>query len=171
MILLENLRFLRSRENSLDLPGKSSIHFRRSLCSGLVLRLFIALMPLRHKIPQLLPHCRGFLPEKEVTNSKPSSQNPKPQVTVIIGGAKISDKQPLIDRFLSIADHILVVGKIAADGYISSDPKIYVAEFSSDQEGNKLDIGDLSLSKILPTIKYSHWYLEWHCRQDRGTRL
>ena len=63
----------------------------------------------------------------------------------------------MIDRFLPIADHILVVGKIAADGYVSNDPKIYVAEdFRQDQEGNKLDIGDLSLSKILPTIKYSH---------------
>ena len=158
VVLLENLRFSAAEEeNSLDFARKI-VH---STSADLYVQDGFAVIHRAHastaQIPQLLPTVAGFLVEKEVTNLSQVLQHPKPQVTVIIGGAKISDKQPLIDRFLPIADHILVVGKIAADGYVSNDPKIYVAEdFRQDQEGNKLDIGELSLSKILPTIKYSH---------------
>ena len=158
VVLLENLRFSAAEEeNNLDF-AREIVH---STSADLYVQDGFAVIHRAHastvQIPQLLPTVAGFLIEKEVTNLSQALEHPKPQVTVIIGGAKISDKQPLIDRFLSIADHILVVGKIAADGYVSNDPKIYVAEdFRQDQEGNKLDIGDLSLSKILPTIKYSH---------------
>lgn len=158
VVLLENLRFSSAEEeNSLDF-AKQIVY---DTSADLYVQDGFAVIHRAHastvQIPQLLPTVAGFLIEKEVTNLSQVLQTPKPPVTVIIGGAKISDKQPLIDRFLSLADHILVVGKIAADGYTPSDPKIYVAEdFREDQEGSKLDIGNLSLSKILPTIKHSH---------------
>ncbi len=73
---------------------------------------------------------------------------------MIIGGAKVSDKQPLIDKFLSIADAIYVGGKIAADGYQSDDAKIIVAEdFDEDSTGAKLDIGPVATAKLVELLQ------------------
>lgn len=158
VILLENLRFYPGEE-------QNDLEFARQIVHDTSADLYVqdgfAVIHRAHasttQIPTLLPTVSGFLVEKEVQSLSKILNSPTSPVTVIIGGAKISDKQPLIDRFLTIADHIIVVGKIAADGYVSNNPKIYVAEdFREDKEGNKLDIGNLSLSKILPTIKHSH---------------
>lgn len=157
VILLENLRFSPDEEgNSLD--------FAKQIVEDTDSELFVqdgfAVIHRAHastsKIPTLLPTVSGLLIEKEIRNLQKVLESPAHPVTVIIGGAKISDKQPLIDRFLPLADHIIVVGKIAADGFSSDNPKIYVAEdFREDTSGNKLDIGDLSLAKILPLIAES----------------
>ena len=104
-------------------------------------------------IKNILPVYAGFLIEKEVANLEKVIKNPEKPVLVIIGGAKVEDKQPLIDKFSSIADHIVVGGKIAADGFKSKNPKIYVAEdFDEDAEGKKLDVGPLSTAKIANLI-------------------
>ena len=66
----------------------------------------------------------GFLLEKEVSSLEGAMNNPEHPLLVIIGGAKVEDKQPLIDKFLPIADHIVVGGKIAADGYQAKSDKI-----------------------------------------------
>lgn len=100
-----------------------------------------------------LPVYAGLLLEKEVDNLKSAITNPKKPLLLIIGGAKVNDKQPLIEKFTKIADHIVVGGKIAADGYKSNSDKIYVAEdFDENSEGKKLDIGPVSTSKIAGMI-------------------
>ena len=72
---------------------------------------------------------------------------------MIIGGAKVEDKQPLIDKFLPIADKIYVGGKIASDGYKPNSEKIVVAaDFKTDSEGNKLDISDSDTEKLLELV-------------------
>ena len=80
---------------------------------------------------------------------------------MLIGGSKVEDKQPLIDKFTDIADHILVGGKIAADGYQPTDSKIIVAnDFDEDSSGAKLDIGPIStaeFAKILGSAKTIIW--------------
>lgn len=108
-----------------------------------------------------LPIYAGLLIEKEVTNLESATKNPDKPVLVIIGGAKVDDKQPLIDKFLNKADHIFIGGKIAADGYKSNNAKIYVAEdFDEDSKGNKLDVGPLStvkLSNLITDAKTIIW--------------
>ena len=105
-------------------------------------------------VKAFLPIYAGLLVENEVKNLSQAIDHPKHPVLLIIGGAKVDDKQPLIDQFLPIADHIVVGGKIAADGYKSTDPKIYVAEdFDEDSKGHKLDVGPLSTAKIADFIK------------------
>ena len=95
-----------------------------------------------------MPVYAGLLLEKEVTNLSKVMDNPEKPVLLILGGAKVDDKKPLIDKFSGIADNIVVGGKIAADGYPASD-KVYVAEdFDEDGEGAKLDIGPLATGKI-----------------------
>ncbi|MBR3139100.1 phosphoglycerate kinase [Candidatus Saccharibacteria bacterium] len=100
-------------------------------------------------IKNFLPIYAGLLLEKEVTNLDKITKNPEKPVLLIIGGAKVEDKQPLIDKFTKSANQIVVGGKIAADGYKSDNPKIYVAEdYDEDSTGKKLDIGPLSTAKV-----------------------
>lgn len=104
-------------------------------------------------VQQFLPVYAGLLVEKEVENLKSASTHPEKPVLLIIGGAKVEDKQPLIDKFVGPADHIFVGGKIAADGYTSKNPKITVAhDFDEDAKGQKLDIGPLSTGELANLI-------------------
>ena len=109
-----------------------------------------------------LPSVAGPLLEKEVVGLTKIAESPVHPFVVIIGGAKVSDKQPLIEKFLKIADKIIVGGKIAADisdGKLSdgekelfnnNSDKIYIAtDFRVDESGAKLDIGENSTSEIL----------------------
>ena len=105
-------------------------------------------------IARKLPAVAGFLVEDEVSKLEEATNDPEHPVLVMIGGAKVEDKQPLIEKFLPIADMIAVGGKIAADGYTNENPKIYVAEdFSLDENGAKLDIGPRSIAKMDDMIR------------------
>lgn len=104
-------------------------------------------------VKNYLPIYAGLLVEKEVNNLKKALENPSKPFLLILGGSKVSDKQPLIDKFASKADHIVVGGKIAADGYQPTSKNIYVAEdFDEDAAKNKLDIGPLATGHIASLI-------------------
>lgn len=55
----------------------------------------------------------GFLVEKEFNNIMPAIESPERPFTVILGGAKVSDKIGVIDNLLDKADYILVGGGMA----------------------------------------------------------
>ena len=104
-------------------------------------------------VKKFLPVYAGLLVEKEVLNLNKVMHEPEKPVLLIIGGAKVEDKAPLIEKFVDIADNIVVGGKIAADGYKAKSKKIYVAEdFDEDSRGQRLDIGPLSTAKIAGMI-------------------
>lgn len=108
-------------------------------------------------VKNLLPIYAGLLLEKEVKSLEATIKNPKKPVLLIIGGAKVEDKQPLIDKFADLADYIFVGGKIAADGYKSDNPKIIVAnDFDENSAGDKLDIGPTSTGKLAELINNSN---------------
>lgn len=150
ILLLENLRFDPGEEaNSKD--------FIQNIINATNPDVFIqdgfAVIHRAHAstdaVTKLLPSYAGLLIEKEVQNLESAIQNPAKPVLLIIGGAKVEDKQPLIDKFTTIADQIYVGGKIAADGYKSKSPKIHVAnDFDENSKGEKLDIGPLSTGKL-----------------------
>ncbi len=105
-------------------------------------------------VKSILPIYAGLLLEKEIKNLESAIKNPKKPVLLIIGGAKVEDKQPLIDKFASQADYIFVGGKIAADGYKSTNEKIIVAsDFDENSAGDKLDVGPVSTTKLAELIK------------------
>ena len=104
-------------------------------------------------VKQFLPVYAGLLVEKEVENLTKAIEDPDRPLLLIIGGAKVADKQPLIDKFVNMADHIVVAGKIAADGYRSKHDSVYVAEdFDEDSEGNRLDTGPIATGHIANLI-------------------
>ena len=104
-------------------------------------------------IKNFLPVYAGLLVENEVKNLSAILTKPAEPVLLIIGGAKVDDKQPLIDKFTDKASHIFVGGKIAADGYKSKHSKIIVAhDFDENKNGEKLDIGPLSTGELASLI-------------------
>jgi len=64
------------------------------------------------ELPKYLPSGAGLLLEKEVDVLEGILKNPKRPLVVIIGGIKILTKIGVIERFLKIADHLLLGGKI-----------------------------------------------------------
>ncbi|MBR3175802.1 phosphoglycerate kinase [Candidatus Saccharibacteria bacterium] len=152
--VLENLRFY---------PGEeaNSSEFIQNIIEAIHADAFVqdgfAVVHRAHAstdaVKNYLPVYAGLLVEKEVSNLEKIIKNPEKPVLLIIGGAKVEDKQPLIDKFTKIADTILVGGKIAADGYKAKNPKIYVAEdFDENSKGQKLDIGPISTAKFTDHI-------------------
>ncbi len=55
----------------------------------------------------------GFLIEKELDSLLPAINNPERPFTVILGGAKVSDKIGVIENLGKIADYILISGGMA----------------------------------------------------------
>lgn len=149
ILLLENLRFF---------PGEKADdpEFIKSIVDATGAEVFVqdgfAVVHRAHAstdaIAQFLPVYMGLLLEKEIDGLTKATENPEKPVLMIIGGAKVDDKKPLIEKFIKDANQIVVGGKIAADGYPSSE-NVYVAEdFDEDASGAKLDIGPLAMAKI-----------------------
>lgn len=61
-------------------------------------------------VAELLPAAAGPLLEREVTTLRGLVEAPERPLVVVLGGAKVSDKIALIDRFLDIADALLIGG-------------------------------------------------------------
>jgi phosphoglycerate kinase len=57
-----------------------------------------------------LPGYAGLLLEREVTELSKVVDDPARPLVVVLGGAKVSDKVGVIDRFLEVADQILIGG-------------------------------------------------------------
>ena len=154
ILVLENLRFY---------PGETenSTVFAREIVDSAGAEVFVqdgfAVAHRAHAstsaITDCLPSYAGLLLEKEVKNLEKALRQPKHPVLLIIGGAKVDDKAPLIENFKNIADDIFVGGKIAADNLIKNSHKTYVAEdFDEDGEGQKLDVGPVATVKLAEKI-------------------
>jgi phosphoglycerate kinase len=61
-------------------------------------------------VAHLLPGYAGLLLEREVNELTRVVESPERPLVVVLGGAKVSDKIGVIDRFLEIADRILIGG-------------------------------------------------------------
>ena len=59
---------------------------------------------------RLRPAVAGLLLEKEVTTLRSIIESPRRPLVVVLGGAKVTDKIALIDRFLDEADTLLIGG-------------------------------------------------------------
>ena len=149
ILLLENLRFYAGEEENSD-------EFIREIIESTGAEIYVqdgfAVVHRAHAsteaVANHLPVYAGLLLEKEISNLGKAIKDPVRPLLLIIGGSKVDDKKPLINKFAKFADQVVVGGKIAADGYKTSD-KVYVAEdFDEDGGGAKLDVGPVSMAKI-----------------------
>jgi len=111
VLLLENLRFHKEEENDME--------FAKQLAS--VAEVFVqdgfGVVHRAHTstdaVTRFLPSLAGLLLEKEVDTITDVMGNPKRPLMAIIGGAKISDKIDILNRFIDIADVVAVGGAMA----------------------------------------------------------
>ncbi len=61
-------------------------------------------------VAEHLPAYAGLLLERELSELGAVLEDPKRPLVVVVGGAKVSDKIEVIDRFLEIADTLLIGG-------------------------------------------------------------
>lgn len=114
IFLLENLRFFEGEETN-------DPKFAKKLASlaDIYVNDAFAMCHRNHAsivgITKFLPHFAGFHLEKEISVLSKTLQNPQRPLVVLIGGKKIETKLPLVTKMYSIADYILVGGKIAQE--------------------------------------------------------
>jgi len=87
-------------------------------------------------VAALLPGYAGLLLEQEVTELTRVVESPARPLVVVLGGAKVTDKVGVIERFLEIADEILIGGAMCfsffrAQGIATGDSLV-------EEEGVKL---------------------------------
>ena len=61
-------------------------------------------------VAEHLPSAAGLLLEREVTTLEGLVESPRRPLVVVLGGAKVTDKIALIERFLDRADAVLIGG-------------------------------------------------------------
>lgn len=111
ILLLENLRFhegeeANDREFARELAENCGANYFVQDGFGVVHRAHASTEGITH----FLPSSAGLLLEKEYTRIMAAMSDPKRPLTAILGGAKISDKVPVIEKFVAVADHIIVGG-------------------------------------------------------------
>ncbi|OJU84347.1 MAG: phosphoglycerate kinase [Solirubrobacterales bacterium 70-9] len=75
-------------------------------------------------VAQHLPGYAGLLLEREVTELTKVVEDPARPLVVVLGGAKVSDKVGVIDRFLEVADQILIGGAMCFSFYKAEGKEI-----------------------------------------------
>lgn len=95
-------------------------------------------------ITKYLSSFAGFQLQKEVGTLSAVLENPKRPLVVIIGGAKLETKLPLVEAMHRIADYVLVGGKLA--GETKELLKIQHEKINPDVSGKKsvLLVADLN---------------------------
>jgi phosphoglycerate kinase len=114
VFLIENTRFFEGEtENSLPFSKKLA-----SLADVFVNDAFAVCHRNNASIvgvAKQLPSFAGFRLQEEVEKLSKVLENPARPMVVIVGGAKISTKLPLVEEMYKIADFVLVGGKIAKE--------------------------------------------------------
>ncbi len=140
ILMLENSRFYKE-----DYEENHS--FAEKLCEGCDYIVFDG-FPQAHRavsstsgILKILPSCAGMYFEEEYNSLQKLLDKPEKPFTVVIGGAKISDKIDAITNFYNIADIILVGGGLA-NAFLKAEGKnlgnSYVEEkVSSTKDSDK----------------------------------
>ena len=103
-------------------------------------------------VARLMPGYAGLLLEQEVTQLTAVRDDPKRPLVVVLGGAKVTDKLGVIDRFLGFAEEILIGGAMCFS--------FFKAE--GRDTGNSLveDEGVEAAKRVLPDAEKSDSILE-----------
>lgn len=112
IILLENLRYNEAEEANDEDFAKQLAELADIFVQdgfGVVHRAHASTEAVTHYLPSVA----GLLLEREVDTITKAMNDPERPLAVVIGGAKISDKIELLEKFVETADFIGVVGAMA----------------------------------------------------------
>jgi len=88
----------------------------------------------------------GLLVKREVDMFQRLLENPARPLTAIIGGAKIADKLPLIEKLIEISDRLIIAGGMAFT-FLKEREGIPIGESLFDEEGAKKVKGLMAKAK------------------------
>lgn len=131
VLLLENLRFHAEEEANDDafaaqLASLADVFVQDGF--GVVHRAHASTEAVTHH----LPSAAGLLLEKEVDTITNVMENPKRPLVAVIGGAKISDKIEVLQRFIHIADVVAVGGAMANTFLLASGVRVGKSKVAPD---------------------------------------
>ncbi|MFC1622079.1 phosphoglycerate kinase [Patescibacteria group bacterium] len=146
--LLENLRFdIREEQNSKEfakeLVQKAEVYVNE--CFATSHREHTSIVTL----PKLLPSFAGLNLLQELNTMDYVLNASEKPLIVVIGGAKIESKLPVVTKFLETADSVLLGGRVALE-WKEKTPKNLI--LPKDYKDNK-DIGDETIKEFLQIIQ------------------
>jgi len=154
--LLENLRFnLGEEKNSLALANELAknvdMYVNESFATSHRPHASII------TVPTLVPAFAGLRLQKEITILEKVKNEAKPPFVVIIGGAKLESKLPVISTLLQKADKVLLGSKLALEWEGDQQDKLVLpVDYATDNK----DIGDKTIElyrSIISTARTVLW--------------
>ena len=149
VLLLENLRFYNEEESN-------DAVFAKKIAKDTTARFFVqdgfGVVHRAHAstsaITQWLPSAAGLLLEQEYKTITQTMKHPEHPLVAVLGGAKVSDKLPLIEALEPIAEKILVGGAMANTFLAEAGNDIGSSRLEKDQGNEIKRIYELAGKKI-----------------------
>lgn len=95
-----------------------------------------------------IPSVAGLLLEKEYMTITQAMKHPKRPLVAVIGGAKIADKIGIINKFIEVADRIVIGGAMANTFLAYKGYKMGASKLETDQKETLDSIYEAALSKV-----------------------
>lgn len=133
--MLENLRFYAEEEaDDFDFAAKiaksTGARYFVQDGFGVVHRAHAS----THAITMYIPGVAGLLLEKEYKTITEAMDSPKRPFVAVMGGAKVSDKIEVIERFVQIADKIIIGGAMANTFLAHKGISVGASKVEADQK-------------------------------------
>ena len=121
ILMLENVRFYKAEDDKKNPEARKTFAKKLAALADIYVNDAFGTAHREHastaNIAEFLPSAAGFLIEKELRFLGQAIENPQRPLVAILGGAKISDKIPMISQLLTKADKIIVGGGMAYTFY------------------------------------------------------
>jgi len=103
-------------------------------------------------ITKSLPSYAGFRLMKEIQTLTKLLESPQRPFSVIIGGAKLESKLPVVTKMLQLADYVLLAGKLGPQWKGKKPNNLYLPV---DYVGDQKDLGPTTLETYARVLKKS----------------
>ncbi|MFI5265134.1 MAG: phosphoglycerate kinase, partial [Candidatus Levyibacteriota bacterium] len=119
LFLLENLRFYKGEEENPSTGSGQAFAKQLASLGDMYVNEAFAVSHRNHAsitgLAKLLPSYAGLHLQEEIEALSKILKNPERPLVVLIGGAKIETKLPIVEKMHHVADYVLVGGKIAEE--------------------------------------------------------
>ena len=147
--LLQNLRYYKGEE-------ADDHDFARKLAKSTGARYFVQdgfgvvhrAHASTHAITLYIPSVSGLLLEREYTTITEAMEAPKRPLIAVMGGAKVSDKIAVIERFVAVADKIIIGGAMANTFLAYKGVNVGASKVEQDQHYELNKIYEAARAKV-----------------------
>ena len=136
VVLLENVRFDSREDSKVDAEREELAKEYAALADAFVSDGFGVVHRKQasvYDIAKLLPSAAGELVFKEIDSLSRATTNPERPYTVVLGGAKVSDKLGVINNLIEVADRLIIGGGMAYTFLKAQGKEIGTSLLEADQ--------------------------------------